>query len=115
MPIYEYRCKKCGDFEVTQKITDRSLTRCPTCSRKVTKLISNTSFQLKGSGWYATDYAGKSGKTTEPAKASASESKTDSKTDSKTESKSESKSESKAEKSESSASKPPKASEAAAA
>ena len=57
MPIYEYRCSKCGEFEVTQKITDKALTKCPTCKGKVTKLISSTSFQLKGSGWYVTDYA----------------------------------------------------------
>jgi putative FmdB family regulatory protein len=59
MPIYEYRCGKCGDFEVMQKISDKPLSACPTCRRKVTKLISNTSFQLKGSGWYITDYARK--------------------------------------------------------
>jgi putative FmdB family regulatory protein len=57
MPIYEYRCEKCGDFERTQRITDDPLQRCPTCRRKVRRLISNTSFQLKGSGWYVTDYA----------------------------------------------------------
>jgi putative FmdB family regulatory protein len=57
MPIYEYRCEKCGDFERTQRITDEPLQRCPTCRRKVRRLISNTSFQLKGSGWYVTDYA----------------------------------------------------------
>jgi putative FmdB family regulatory protein len=57
MPIYEYRCEKCGDFEHTQRITDIPLQRCPTCKRKVRRLISNTSFQLKGSGWYVTDYA----------------------------------------------------------
>ena len=57
MPIYEYRCEKCGDFERTQRITDEALQRCPTCRRKVRKLISSTSFQLKGSGWYVTDYA----------------------------------------------------------
>jgi len=57
MPIYEYRCEKCGDFEHTQRITDAALQRCPTCKRKVRRLISNTSFQLKGSGWYVTDYA----------------------------------------------------------
>ncbi len=62
MPIYEYRCRRCGQFEMMQRITDDALTRCPTCRSKVTKLISNTSFQLKGSGWYATDYAGKSTK-----------------------------------------------------
>jgi putative FmdB family regulatory protein len=57
MPIYEYRCEKCGDFEHTQRITEAPLQRCPTCKRKVRRLISNTSFQLKGSGWYVTDYA----------------------------------------------------------
>jgi putative FmdB family regulatory protein len=57
MPIYEYRCEKCGEFEHTQRITDAALQRCPTCKRKVRRLISSTSFQLKGSGWYVTDYA----------------------------------------------------------
>lgn len=59
MPIYEYSCPKCGEFEVTQRITEDALKKCPTCKSKVRKLISNTSFQLKGSGWYATDYAKK--------------------------------------------------------
>jgi putative FmdB family regulatory protein len=59
MPIYEYKCEKCGQFEVTQKITDRPINRCPTCKGKVKKLISHTSFQLKGTGWYITDYARK--------------------------------------------------------
>jgi len=64
MPIYEYACKKCGQFEVMRRISDGPLSRCPTCKGKVTKLISTTSFQLKGTGWYATDYArkGSSGK-----------------------------------------------------
>ena len=57
MPIYEYRCEQCGEFEEMQRITDPPLDRCPTCKRKVRRLISNTSFQLKGSGWYVTDYA----------------------------------------------------------
>ena len=61
MPIYEYQCASCGTFEVTQKITDKPLRRCPTCKGKVSKLISSTSFQLKGSGWYVTDYSGKKG------------------------------------------------------
>jgi putative FmdB family regulatory protein len=60
MPIYEYQCQKCGTFEVTQRITEKSLSKCPTCKNKVKKLISNTSFQLKGTGWYVTDYARKS-------------------------------------------------------
>jgi putative FmdB family regulatory protein len=59
MPIYEYQCAKCGTFEATQRITDKPLGRCPTCKGKVKKLISNTSFQLKGTGWYITDYARK--------------------------------------------------------
>jgi len=62
MPIYEYRCEKCGEFEVNQRITEPALQRCPTCKRKVRRLISNTSFQLKGSGWYVTDYARAGGK-----------------------------------------------------
>jgi putative FmdB family regulatory protein len=59
MPIYEYHCSKCGDFETMQRMSDKPLTHCPTCRRKVTKLISSTTFQLKGSGWYITDYARK--------------------------------------------------------
>lgn len=59
MPIYEYHCSKCGDFETMQRMSDKPLTTCPTCRRKVTKLISSTTFQLKGSGWYITDYARK--------------------------------------------------------
>jgi putative FmdB family regulatory protein len=58
MPIYEYRCTRCEhEFEAWQKITDEPIKVCPKChARKVEKLISATSFQLKGSGWYATDY-----------------------------------------------------------
>jgi putative FmdB family regulatory protein len=59
MPIYEYKCEKCGQFETTQKITDKPLSRCPACKGRVKKLISHTSFQLKGTGWYITDYARK--------------------------------------------------------
>src|SRR5713226_4929141 len=57
MPIYEYRCPKCGTFETMQRITEPALKRCPTCKSKVERMISATSFVLKGSGWYATDYA----------------------------------------------------------
>jgi len=57
MPIYEYQCSKCGVFEVTQRITENPLKKCPTCKGKVERIISATSFVLKGSGWYATDYA----------------------------------------------------------
>ncbi len=78
MPIYEYLCRKCGEFEVMQKITEPRLTRCPSCQGKVTKLMSSTSFQLKGTGWYATDYAGKSS-----SQSSRNESKTETKTEAK--------------------------------
>ena len=94
MPIYEYKCQKCGIFEITRRITDKSLGKCPTCKGKVKKLISNTSFQLKGTGWYVTDYArkGKDGGAVkgENGSKSSSESKTESKTEPKTESKIES-------------------------
>ncbi len=61
MPIYEYQCTKCGEvFEAFQKITDEPLTSCKFCNSKVEKLISHSSFQLKGSGWYLTDYARRS-------------------------------------------------------
>jgi len=56
MPTYEYQCDSCGVFEVSQRITEDPLKKCPTCKSKVRRLISNTSFMLKGSGWYVTDY-----------------------------------------------------------
>ena len=57
MPIYEYECTKCNEqFEVMQKITDDPLTKCSSCGGELKKLITNTSFVLKGSGWYVTDY-----------------------------------------------------------
>ncbi|MBI3813175.1 MAG: zinc ribbon domain-containing protein [Nitrospinae bacterium] len=60
MPIYEYECTKCSDnFEITQKITDKPLKKCSKCGGKLQKIISNTSFVLKGTGWYKTDYAAK--------------------------------------------------------
>ena len=94
MPIYEYKCQKCGTFEATQRITEKPLSKCPRCKGKVKKLISNTSFQLKGTGWYVTDYArkGKADAKGENGSKSSSESKTTS--DSPKESKKDSKSES---------------------
>jgi putative FmdB family regulatory protein len=57
MPIYEYRCHKCGQtLEMMQKFSDAPLSRCPECHGKVSKIISNCAFHLKGSGWYVTDY-----------------------------------------------------------
>lgn len=64
MPIYEYRCNDCGkEFEVIQKFSDKPIGKCIHCSgKKVEKLISQSSFVLKGSGWYANDYGGKKAK-----------------------------------------------------
>lgn len=57
-PIYEYDCEACKKcFEVTQKISDKPLKKCPDCGKKVVRLISRSSFALEGSGWYKTDYA----------------------------------------------------------
>jgi len=71
---------------LTQKITDKPLGKCPTCKGKVKKLISNTSFQLKGTGWYITDYARK-GQNGETKGGSASKSSDETKSDTKTETK----------------------------
>ena len=64
MPVYEYQCNSCGkQFEIMQKITDKPVKTCIHCSsKKVEKIISQSSFALKGSGWHKTDYAEK-GKT----------------------------------------------------
>ncbi len=60
MPIYEYQCDQCGRVEeVFQKISEKPLTKCGNCSGKLHKLISQSAFHLKGTGWYVTDYAGK--------------------------------------------------------
>ena len=94
MPIYEYACKKCdGEFEVSQRITDEPLNRhlCPHCGKRtvVTKLISRSSFHLKGSGWYMTDYGKNGSKSSDSDDAKSGESKSESKS---SESKSETKS-----------------------
>jgi putative FmdB family regulatory protein len=60
MPIYEYFCEKCGShIEVLQKVSDAPLKRCQKCRGKLEKLVSRTSFQLKGGGWYVSDYSSK--------------------------------------------------------
>jgi putative FmdB family regulatory protein len=85
MPIYEYRCGKCGkEHEVLQKVSEPPLTKCPACGKPaLQKLLSAAGFQLKGSGWYATDFKGAGKK---PA-----EKKTEAKTETKAETKSETK------------------------
>jgi len=61
MPIYEYECPKCGHAtEALKKFSDPPLIDCELCGAKMKKLISHSTFHLKGSGWYVTDYASKS-------------------------------------------------------
>jgi putative FmdB family regulatory protein len=75
MPIREYKCKECGNYiEVIQGINEKPLEKCEKCGGKLEKLISNSSFVLKGSGWYKTDY-GSSGNENK-SKKSKDESKT---------------------------------------
>jgi putative FmdB family regulatory protein len=65
MPLYEYECDACGHrFEVIQKFSDAPIDKCPVCGSAVHKVQSAPAFHLKGTGWYATDYA-KSGSTAE--------------------------------------------------
>jgi putative FmdB family regulatory protein len=72
MPIYEYRCESCGfQKEHMQKMNDPLLDTCPSCSKQTyVKLLSAAGFQLKGSGWYATDFKG-GGASSKPAEAPA--------------------------------------------
>ena len=86
MPIYEYECEKCGEvIERFQNFSDKPLKKCENCSGKLHKIISQSTFHLKGTGWYVTDYAGKSQQTPPASSANdtASETKT-AKTDKKT-------------------------------
>ena len=78
MPIYEYECTKChAHVEAFQKVSDKPLTKCRKCGGKLERKISAPAIQFKGSGWYVTDYAGKTTK----GEKSESESTTDTKTD----------------------------------
>jgi len=64
MPIYEYECTECGSHEeIIQKFSDKPVTKCSRCSGKLQKLISQSAFHLKGSGWYVTDYSNRAKKT----------------------------------------------------
>ena len=117
MPIYEYRCADCGfQKEFLQKLSDTPITACPQCKQEtMRKMVTAAGFQLKGSGWYVTDFRGGSRATdkaaaeTKPDASSSggtaaestgsdsgkSESKSEGKSESKPESKAESKSETK--------------------
>ncbi|MBI4763574.1 MAG: zinc ribbon domain-containing protein [Deltaproteobacteria bacterium] len=76
MPVYEYECQQCKQVtEAMQKFSDAPLTQCPRCSGQLRKMISQSAFHLKGSGWYVTDYARKgdstpAGKKDKPAETS---------------------------------------------
>jgi putative FmdB family regulatory protein len=59
VPLYEYNCEKDGRFELIRKFSDPPVKVCPTCGRKVEKLLSSPAIQFKGTGWYITDYARK--------------------------------------------------------
>jgi putative FmdB family regulatory protein len=62
MPFYEYKCNKCDhQTEIFQKISDPPIKRCELCNGRMKRLISQTTFHLKGTGWYVTDYASKTG------------------------------------------------------
>ena len=75
MPIYEYKCEKCGEeFELFRSITNNGNPSCMCCDGPVKKLISRSSFHLKGTGWYVTDYAGKKPSDQEEKKEASSES-----------------------------------------
>jgi putative FmdB family regulatory protein len=94
MPIYEYRCAACGHQEDhLQKVSEAPLTKCPACGKKkYQKQLSAAGFQLKGSGWYATDFKGAKSESKTEAKSDAksgadSGTKAEAKSDTKTESK----------------------------
>src|SRR4051794_40767792 len=98
MPLYDYRCHKCGEvFEVRQKFADEVLTVHEACGGELERLISLPAIQFKGTGWYVTDYKGngKSPAAPSAAKSSDADGKSEGKTESKNEAKSESKSETK--------------------
>lgn len=73
MPIYAYKCESCGHAkDVLQKISDAPLTDCPACGAATfRKQLTAAGFQLKGSGWYVTDFRGGSGATSAPATGAA--------------------------------------------
>ena len=74
MPIYDFKCKECGYItELMRKMSESNLTVCPKCNQEsLEKMLSAPSFQLNGTGWYATDFKDKAKKTSEPADASKS-------------------------------------------
>jgi putative FmdB family regulatory protein len=99
MPIYEYRCSACGhQDEHLQKVSEAPLTECPACGKsEYRKQLSAAGFQLKGTGWYATDFKGAGKKSSESKSGAKSETKSDAKTETKSDAKTETKSDAKPE------------------
>ena len=95
MPIYEYRCTSCGfQKEYLKKISDPVMTLCPECDKETfSKMLTAAGFQLKGSGWYATDFKNKPAKPADKKTESKPDAKPDAKPEAKPEKKTESKSE----------------------
>jgi putative FmdB family regulatory protein len=92
MPLYEYKCGRCGEtFEVIQKFSDEPLTAHEGCGGEVERLLSPPALQFKGSGWYVTDYARNNTSRPGNGKSDSKDSKKESKTETKSESKTESK------------------------
>jgi putative FmdB family regulatory protein len=86
LPLYEYQCKKCHSLtERIQKFSDPPLTVCPHCGGELEKLLSAAAVRFKGTGWYATDYAKKSGKGSGSGGSNGSSPSSDSSGESKTE------------------------------
>ena len=108
MPLYEYQCPKCGRFEVIRKFADEPLTICPTCGSEIQKLASAPAIQFKGTGWYVTDYAKKSGGEGKSGKSDGGSGGSDSKSDAKSDTKSGGKSDKSSSTTETAASKPSK-------
>jgi putative FmdB family regulatory protein len=75
VPLYEYQCKKDGRFELIRRFSDPPLKKCPTCGGPIEKLVAAPAIQFKGSGWYVTDYAKKSGGDAKNGDSKASDSK----------------------------------------
>ncbi len=98
MPMYEYKCQKCGHvFELIQRFSNAPLTVHEGCSGELEKVVSAPAFHLKGSGWYATDYAKGSGTNPAPKPGGDAAAKSDTTSDTKPDSKSDGKSDTKTE------------------
>src|SRR5215831_15124271 len=85
LPLYEYKCRKCGNrFEKIENFSASTVKKCPKCGGQAERMLTAPAIQFKGSGWYVTDYAGKSaaknsGESSEGAASKSSEKSTDSK------------------------------------